>query len=145
MKPEHYEWDREFAIACNAALPFERCAAHLGSEGWGDDGRRYSDLQVRAYDLADPPIELEKQIIKGATLAVKPDEVARESDGEWRRILVSYERIHFDYSATAHVDFRLRRFGDRTLVLVFMYTSYPGSADAIPSILGTVRRERQEQ
>ena len=62
-----------------------------------------------------------------------------EVDGAWRRILISYARRHYDYEATVHAHFRLRRFGDRALVLVFMYTSYPGSADEIPGILKSVR------
>ena len=50
-RPEVSEWDVEFARVCDAALPFERCAAHVGSEGWERTVRSYGDLQVRAYDL----------------------------------------------------------------------------------------------
>src|SRR5205823_1863710 len=109
-KPESDEWDREFARLSNAALPFRRCAAHVGSEGWGQDARFYSDLQVRVYDLLDAPDDLEKQIVEAARAAVKPDAITREASGAWRRIAVRYARSHYDYRATACVDFRLRQF-----------------------------------
>jgi hypothetical protein len=140
-KPENDEWDREFARACNAALPFDRCAAHVGSEGWGKDALSYGDLQVRVYDLVDTPRDLEDQIVRAASSVVRPEEVNRETDGVWRRVVVTYTRLHFDYEATAYVDFRVRRFSDRTLVFVFMYTSRLNGSEAIPRILNSVRRE----
>jgi hypothetical protein len=139
-KPDFDEWDREFAPACNAALPFDRCAAHVGSEGWGDDGRRYDDLQVRAYDLPRTTSQFEDRIAHDASAAVKTNQVRRETNRNWRRILVSYGRKHFDYGATAHIDIILTNVGDRTLAFVFMYTDALKESDSIPMILKSVRR-----
>jgi hypothetical protein len=33
------EWDYEYGAVVNSALPFEDCAAHVGGEGWGREGR----------------------------------------------------------------------------------------------------------
>jgi hypothetical protein len=138
-KPPGDEWDREFAQVCNASLPFDRCAAHVGSEGWGMNSHRYNDLQVRVYDLLDSPGDLEDRIVKAATAVAKVDEAKRELGGAWRRLLVKYRRFHFDYGATAFVDFRLRQFRDRTIVFVFMYTHRSDSGVEIQSILHSAR------
>jgi hypothetical protein len=140
-KPDSDEWDREFARIGNASLPFDRCAAHVGSEGWGDDACSYGDLQVRVYDLLDPPDDLEGRIVRAATAAAGVDGAERSTEEAWRRILIRYDRFHFDYGATAFVDFRLRRFHDRTIVFVFMYTDFPGGAAAIPSILHSTPKD----
>jgi hypothetical protein len=139
-KPDSDEWDREFARISNASLPFDRCAAHVGSEGWGQDARLYSDLQVRVYDLLDPTNDLEERIVKAATATARVDGAERSVEGPWRRIVIRYDRRHFDYGATAFVDFRMRPFHDRTIVFVFMYTGSLGGAAAIPSILHSTPR-----
>jgi hypothetical protein len=56
------EWDTEYASVCNATLPFDRCAAHVGDEGWGKQGVSYGDLQVRVYDLAESLEVIERAI-----------------------------------------------------------------------------------
>jgi hypothetical protein len=137
-KPEQDEWDSEFARACNAALPFNRCAAHIGSEGWGPEARFYSDLQLRIYDLADAPEDLEERIVRAASLVVRPERVLREDDGAWRRILIAYTRLHFDYEATAYLDFRLKRVLHQRLIFVFMYTDALERPEAIPEILSSL-------
>ena len=139
-KPDFDEWDREFGRACNAALPFDRCAAHVGSEGWGDDALRFDDLQLRVYDLPHTTSQVEDRIAQDLSAAVKMKEVRRETNGSWRRILVSYPRRHFDYGATAHIDIVLTSVGDRTLAFVFMYTDALKKPDSIPMILKSVRR-----
>ena len=73
--PKNDEWDTEFARVCNVSLPFDRCVAHLGSEGWGDDARSFSDLQVRVYDLMVGSKDLEKRIVKDASSVAKPHRV----------------------------------------------------------------------
>ncbi len=139
-KPNFDEWDSEFGRACNAALPFDCCAAHVGSEGWGDDALRFDDLQVRVYDLPRTTSQVEGRIAKDVSAAVKTKEVRRETNGSWRRVLFSYSRRHFDYGATAHIDMILIPIGDRTLAFVFMYTSALKEPEAIPMILKSVRR-----
>ena len=139
-KPDFDEWDSEFGRACNATLPFDRCAAHVGSEGWGRDARRFDDLQLRVYDLSRTTSQIEDRIAQDAMAAVKTDRVRRETNGSWRRILVTYDRRHFDYGATAHIDIILTSVGARTLAFVFMYTNALKEPEAIPMILKSVRR-----
>ena len=43
------EWDTEYASVSNTVLPFDRCCAYVGDEGWGRQGVSYGDLQVRIY------------------------------------------------------------------------------------------------
>jgi hypothetical protein len=142
-KPERDEWDVEFARACEAALPLERCAAHVGSEGWGDDARFYNDLQLRVYDLLDGKKDLEDRIVKAVSSEVRPDKLVRENNGAWRRVLIVYERHHFDYVATAHIDLRLRRVRGRDILFVFMYTNGLESVEGIPSIVNSFEETRK--
>jgi hypothetical protein len=137
-RPEADEWDAEFARACNAALPFDRCAVHVGSEGWGNDARSYGDLQVRVYDVLGSSKDLEDQILRAASSVVKPSKVQREADGAWHRILIVYRRHHFDYEATASLDFRLRHLRDRDFIFVFMYTNALENPRAIREILDSL-------
>ena len=136
--PKNDEWDTEFARACNGSLPFDRCASHLGSEGWGDDARFYNDLQVRVYDLLDDLRDVEKRLVKNTSSVVKSDRVQVENNGAWRRVLIVYNRQHFDYNATAYIDFRFRRVRGRVILFVFMYTSGLENDGAIRSILNSL-------
>jgi len=63
--------------------------------------------------------------------------VERGDQDGWRRVALSYDLNYGDYGATASVDFRLRRVGDRTVAVVFMYTNFNNQAPAIKAILGS--------
>lgn len=43
------EWDTEYAKVVNAVLPFRDCVAHLGGDGWGQEGSSYPAVHLRAY------------------------------------------------------------------------------------------------
>jgi hypothetical protein len=140
------DWDREYASVCNAVLPFDRCSAHLGGDGWGSESVSCGDLQVRVYDLDETPETIERRIQKEGVADVrrfsgyaplsrlKPPS-SRDLDALWRRNVLSYMCSYGDYGGVAHVDFRTRRFGERTFVVVFMYTSYQRQDQVIASIL----------
>jgi hypothetical protein len=118
------EWDTEYARVCNAVLPFSRCAAHIGEEGWGRESHSFGDLQVRVFDLTEPLEDVERRVDAEGVNEVeritgKRPAPEHESKGEWKAAKLSYFRFYIDYGATAHVDFRLRRFGERTIVFVF--------------------------
>jgi hypothetical protein len=140
--PGFSEWDTEFARARDAALTFDQCVAHFGSEPWGEKGRHFDDLQVSVYEVQDDLNHLEEHIVKAApgTLQQEAVEVKRETVGGWRRVLVRYKGWHFDYGSPAAIDFRLRKFGERGVVFVFMQADYPnGHTKEVPRILGSVR------
>jgi hypothetical protein len=140
--PERDEWDTEYARARNAALPFNRCVAHVGSEPWGEKGESYADLQISVYEVLDDLKDLEEHIVKTApaTLHQQEVKVQRETIGGWRRVLISFMGWHFDYGAPAAIVFRLRKFGERGVVFVFMQAGYPNKiTEEIPRILSSVR------
>lgn len=125
---------------------------------------------MRAYVVAEGAAEIEKRISEKGSKAVAeilsrpwrsergtevtpPSAKAEDhrpdcgtADG-WRRCKFTFDLTFGDYGATAYVDFRMAEFGDRTLVLVFMYTSYrdqePDIARIVKSVAwqGRVREE----
>lgn len=134
------EWDTEYGLVCNAALPFARCCAHVGEEGWGRDGVSYGDLQVRVYVLDKTLDEVGHDIADKAAAKVKqiteaPAEVATDKTAPWKRWDFAYNRWYGDYGATAHVDFRARQFDDDTVIFVFMYTDYTSQDAEIRAML----------
>jgi hypothetical protein len=141
--PDGGEWDKELARICNAAIPFDRCAAHVGSRGWGRPGFGYGGgVQVRVYDLPDAPSVVEARIVSKVSAAFRVDEVKLEAEGMWRRVYMSYTRRFYDYQATAHVDFRLQSVNNRTLVCVCMYVNGKSGevGSMLSGILDSVRR-----
>jgi hypothetical protein len=136
------EWDDEYARVCNAIFPFDRCAAHIGSEGWGKEGVSYTDLQVRVYDLESPLKEIEANMAQkspaeiGLLIGGFVQVQKGENDG-WPQTILSYGRFYYDYGDTAHVDIRLKQFGKKTIAFVFMYTDY--QEKVITDMLHSVR------
>ena len=144
VKDAEGEWDKEFSVIVNAILPFERCIAHVGSEGWGSSGLSFSDLQVRAYSLMETPAEIESDACsKGLTAASKIQGMVAnctaDQAGMWRRIVTTYSRTYQDYSAKATVDIRIRRFNSKTVGFAFMYTDHTVHTTTINGILGSVK------
>jgi hypothetical protein len=145
------EWDTEYASVVNAVLPFDRCCAHVGDEGWGRDAVAFSDLQLRIYELTEKPEALEKRIESDGIADVqrfsgKAPTIKHDLAATWRRTVLSFDRFYEDYGATANVDFRVRRFEGRTFVFVFMYTDYRSQAESIASVLesfSSVSTDRQ--
>lgn len=139
------EWDTEFASVCNAALPFDRCAAHVGDDGWGREGVSYGDLQVRVYEIGASLVEdIEKKGVAEVVRILKHvPSVERDASSPWQKYKISFFRWYFDYGATAHIDFRVRTFGARSMVFVFMYTDAQPQGSHIASILDSFSRTRE--
>lgn len=134
------EWDTEYASVCNTVLPFDRCAAHVGSEGWGKASVSFVDLQVRVYEVNDTVAAVEKRIQEDGVADIKrfsrqDPKVTQNNKASWRQTVLSYPRFYGDYGATAHVDFRIRRFDKRTVVFVFLYTNFQAQEKTIATIL----------
>ena len=123
------EWDKPFSQIVNSIFPIERCAAHVGSEGWGADAVAFSDVQMRAYVVASSVTEIEATIKKsGMATASKFSRKVTLGDSrlaQWRISNLSYELWYGDYGGTAHIDVYTRMYGKQTIALVFMYTDYP--------------------
>lgn len=143
VKETEGEWDREFALIVNAILPFEQCVAHTGGEGWGPFGISFADLQVRAYVLTAMPEEVEERACSlGA--AVVTDFTGthvvplKDRARAWRRTGLEYLRMYGDYGATAVVDLRVQRFGNRTVAFAFMYTDQAEHDSEIKAILDSI-------
>lgn len=99
---------------------------------------------MRAYDLAEDAGEVETRVVEvgGADVRRLCGDASKVEGGEsggWRRVRVSFGRWYTDYGGTAHVDFRLRRCGGRTFVLVFMHRDYEGQDDDIAAVLASFR------
>ena len=142
------EWDSEYSVVVNAALPFEDCAAHVGGEGWGVEGSSFVDLQVRAYVTDLPMREILERVQKSAFAeaqrianaeggsAGNEAHVSISSDGNWRRAAIDYPLWYHDYGGTAKIDFYLRDESKYRLVLVFM--GGQGNPAEEPAILESV-------
>jgi hypothetical protein len=142
------DWDTEYGMVCNAVLPFSRCCAHVGEEGWGKDGVSFADLQVRVYVLQMKADELGRQIEERGTAKVKEitkkaPKITTSDAAAWKRWAFAYERWYGDYGGTAHVDFRARQFERHTVVFVFMYTSYFSQEAKIRSMLESFTWKRK--
>jgi hypothetical protein len=123
------DWDTEYGLVCNAVLPFSRCCAHVGEDGWGKESVSYADLQVRIYVLEQNLDELKKRIEERGAARVKEithkaPKITTDASAPWKRWNLAYERWYQDYGATANVDFRARQFDGHTVVFVFLYTNY---------------------
>lgn len=119
------EWDQKYGEVVNAVLPFSKCAAHMGEEGWGEEGVSHGDLQFRAYVVETPPEEVVAKLLKeGAARAStfsKSVSSSRSRHGEWHRGSVNYRLFFGDYGGQANVDLYAQRFAEQTVVLVFMF------------------------
>jgi hypothetical protein len=63
--------------------------------------------------------------------------IERSNRDGWQQVALSYDLFYGDYGATARVDFRLRRMGNRTVAVVFMHTNVNNQAPTIRAILGS--------
>ena len=126
VKVAEGDWDKEYAEVVNAVLPFSKCGAHVGGEGWGRQGVSFADLQMRAYIVDMTPDQVQEKLSKDgvgrASKFSKNVSVAQSRYGDWHRGTVSYSLWYGDYGGTAKVDMYARAFGKQTAVLVFMHT-----------------------
>jgi hypothetical protein len=120
------EWDHPYGAVVNAALPFESCAAHLGTEPFGPGAHSFADLQMRAYVVAGPSKPVLDRIANDGLAAAKGfarDATATPtvSGNAWSLTTIAYTLRFADYAGAARIDFFVREFGPQTAVLVFMH------------------------
>lgn len=95
---------------------------------------------MRIYELSDRPEAVQKRIEADGIGDVKrfcgkAPKTKRDMNALWKQTVLSYPRFYEDYGATANVDFRARRLGERTYVFVFMYTDYQDHGKTMASML----------
>ena len=120
------EWDRPFSEIVNSIFPIERCAAHVGGDGWGRDSASFGDVQMRAYVGAWSVAQIEGAVKKSGTAAASKHSnkvsFAHSRVGQWQVSKLSYHLWYGDYGGTARIDVYARSFGKQAVALVFMYT-----------------------
>ena len=137
------EWDSEYSRVVNAALPIEDCAAHVGGEGWGQDGVSFGDLQMRAYVMDNSVTFVIGTIVnKAKPIANQIGEnnatVAISEIEGWKMVTLDYPLWYGDYGGTATVQFYVRAIGSKTLALVFMVAKGGQGQSEIRPILESV-------
>jgi hypothetical protein len=118
--------DAEEAKVINSVLSFQDCAAHFGDMGWGN--YMWNDLQGRLYVVNLTPEELRAAIeLYGLPTARANFERAKITDGShdaWslRTLDILDAPSWSDLILGKRLDFYYRRFGDKTIVVVFLHT-----------------------
>ncbi len=137
------EWDHPYSRILNAALPFEACAVHVGTEPFGAGGRTFGDLHVRVYVLDGPAAVVRDAIGRDglaearrafapATAQFPGPELTNPPSGTpWSLTRIAYLRHQSDFAAGVNLDFYVREFGNQTVVvaIVAMRTTRRSSWD----------------
>jgi hypothetical protein len=148
-------WDKDYAEVVNAVLPFEKCVAHLGAEGWGRESYSIADLQMRIYFVEWSLGRVKGRVLdrgrRAATAILRREmglsdakeaSVVNDNVGGWERSVVQFDIRHSDpvdeIYGTAIVEFYMRKLGGHTMVLVFMRSSPEAGADDIRAIQASV-------
>lgn len=118
------EWDTEYAAVLAPILDFDRCAAHVGGEGWGSDAVTFGDLQLRVYILDESLADVLTRV-----QSMPPDtlvkDITLEDGAPWTRVTLGWNNFYEDYGGPARVDLRLRSFASATVVFAGMYSDDP--------------------
>lgn len=127
--PQGDEWDRSYSAVLNAALPFESCSVHVGTEPFGP-GRAFSDLQMRAYfvDGSSKPV-LAKIASSGLAQTFgnfrNIKATAPQAVKTWTLVSITATLQFADYGAPAKIDFYVKEFDQQTVIMVFMSSPNP--------------------
>ena len=125
-------WDEPYSRILNAVLPFESLAVHVGTEPWGPGSKSFGDLQVRVYVLAQLPqpardsigrsvlAEATKVFPPATALFPAPTLATTDTDTGWSLSRINYVRRGTDFSAGVNLDFYVRDFGNKTVVLAII-------------------------
>lgn len=131
------EWDAEYAEVLADVLDFDRCAAHVGGEGWGAEAGSYGDLQVRVYVIGEAPAEFVARVETTTWGKIEPTLEIVEG-APWTRVVLNYYNLYGDYGGDAFVDLRLRRFAGATVVLAGMHADFADAAAQFEAIVDSV-------
>lgn len=126
---EHYDFnhplgfDKEYAEVMRSALPFENCAAHLGSKSWGNGNT--NDLQTRVFvvDLNSQEIteKIKNQGLSKAQSVFDKAKLTTESYKIWEKQNLNVFQMGSHTFMYTDIDFYYRSFGNKTVVFVFVH------------------------
>jgi hypothetical protein len=154
------DWDYEYARVLNFLFPYSACALHVGGEGWGYDGVSYVDIQLRVYVFTNSLSRINREIIRimdetPETMFAEKDTilvhgvriqydtaftVSQDSSREWHQTVITFTIGYTDYGGLAHIDFRIKKIGDKAVAFVFMYTGSARNKDEIlDGIMNSIR------
>lgn len=133
--------DEEEAQVINSVISFSDCAAHIGSQGWGNF--RWNDLQGRVYitDLASKEVaaRVERDGLAQAATVFEHASIVSGTHEAWQRRTIDILDAPkwSDFSLGKRLDFYYRSFGDKTVVFVFLHVD--GFDETIDGILNSFK------
>ncbi len=117
-------FDKEDAQVMRSALPFENCAAHVGSMSWGNGN--WNDLQARIFVTDLKPEEIaarvEKQGLDKASEVFERASVKSGNHGLWEKRTLDLIDAPTHFILGKNLAFYYRSFGAKTVVIVFLHT-----------------------
>ena len=118
------EWDREYSTVADSVLPLRTLVAHVGSEGWGHRSQCFNDLQVRAYVLDLTPDDVVRRVQTSGVATADRFFSSRSFTGDslgWRTVQLKWRAFYYDYGSEAHMEYFVRAYGTKTVVVLFMF------------------------
>lgn len=132
-------FDKEDAQVMRSALPFENCAAHIGSKSWGNGNT--NDLQARVFVVDSNSQEITEKIknqgLDKAQSVFDRAELASENYGTWEKQKMSVFEAEGHTLLYKDISFYYRSFGSKTVVFVFVHQW--GYDDTIKQILDSFK------
>lgn len=116
-------FDKEDAQIMRSALPFENCAAHIGSMSWGNGNT--NDLQTRVFvvdsNFKEITEKIKNQGLSKAQAVYDEAKLISENYRTWEKQKVSIFDAEGHTLLKKDIDFYYRSFGNKTVVFVFVH------------------------
>lgn len=118
--------DAEEAQVINSILPFRDCVAHFGDRGWGN--YLWNDLQGRLYVVNLSPEEINDAIERNGLPKARANfervsiKAGQHQAWSLRTLDILDAPSWSDFILGKRLDFYYQRFGEKTVVIVFLHT-----------------------
>lgn len=133
--------DDEDAQVINSVLPFEYCAAHVGSKDWGN--HFWNDLQGRVYFVELSAEEIDQKVaqqgLRTAKGVFESASLSSENFGVWQRRTLDVVDAPTHFILSKKIDFYYHRFNNKTVVFVFVHAPAGKFGETINQILTSFR------
>lgn len=131
-------FDKEDAQIMRSALPFENCAAHLGSKSWGNGNT--NDLQVRVFVVDSSSQEIAEKIrnqgLSKAQSVYDEANLISENYKTWEKHKMGVFEAEGHTLLFKDITFYHRSLGNKTVVFVFVHQ---GLDETIKQILDSFK------